>query len=141
MKKLTISMMMILVIVLAACGGKSEEAPSIVGATWQWQSFEDTAGVNDITVSNPASYTLTLNDDGTASIQADCNQVSWPYELNGSGLTFDSLGPSTLAACGEDSLDTQYLDLLANTATFVMSDGNLVLNLKADAGNLVFSPK
>lgn len=80
MKKLTISIMIILTLALAACGRQSE----IVGTTWQWEAFQDTAEVNDLTVPDPENYTLTLNEDGTASIKADCNQVTWTYELDGS---------------------------------------------------------
>jgi len=140
MRKIMISLMLILVFALAACGGQSEGSESIVGTTWKWQSFQDSADTNNITVSNPESYTLTLNEDGTASIKADCNQVSWTYELDGASLTFNTLGPSTLAMCPEDSLDTQYLERLGNTASYVTSEGQLFLNLQADAGNLVFSP-
>lgn len=138
MNKLMISMFLILVFALTACGGQSEE--SIVGTTWQWQAFEDSAGENNITVPDPENYSLTLNEDGTASIKADCNQVSWTYELDGSSLTFNTLGPSTLAMCPEGSLDTQYLERLGNTATYVLSDGQLFLNLKFDSGNMEFSP-
>lgn len=124
----------ILAVLLTACGGMSE----IVGPTWQWEAFQDTAGINDITVSDPENYTITLNEDDTANIQADCNQVIWAYELNGSQLSFDTTGPSTLAMCGEDSLDQQFLEHLGNTATFVIEDDKLYLNLWADAGNMVF---
>ena len=55
-------------------------------------------------------------------------------------LTFNTVGPSTLAACGEDSLDQEYLKRLGDTATYVMADGKLHLNLKMDAGNMVFAP-
>jgi hypothetical protein len=56
----------------------------------------------------------------------------------GNQLTFDTTGPSTMAMCAEGSLDTQYLQRLGATATFVIEDGRLYLNLWADAGNLVF---
>jgi len=134
MKYITISIMIILTFALAACGGKSE----IVGTTWQWEAFQDTAGINDISVSDPENYSLTLNKNGTANIQADCNQVAWTYELDGSQLSFDTTGPSTLAMCAEDSLDQQFLERLGHTATFVIDDGKLYLNLWADAGNMVF---
>ena len=139
MTKLMISLMLILVFALTACGGQSEGSESIAGTTWKWQSFQDSADVNNITVADPENYTLTLNEDGTASIKADCNQVSWTYELDGASLTFNTLGSSTLAMCPEDSLDTQYLERLGNTASYVTSEGQLFLNLKADAGNLVFN--
>jgi len=135
MKKITIlAVFFLLAVLLAACGGNSE----VVGTTWQWEAFQDTAGINDIKVSDPEKYTLTLNQDGTANIQADCNQVTWAYELDGSQLSFDTTGPSTLAMCAEDSLDQQFLERLGQTATFVIEDGILYLNLWADAGNLVF---
>jgi len=87
-----------------------------------------------------AHYTLTLQEDGTAAIVADCNQVSWTYEWVDSHLVFVTMGSGTLAACGEDSLDQEYLKRLRDTATYVMADGKLHLNLKMDAGNLVFAP-
>lgn len=116
----------------------SGEDLEIVGVTWQWEQFQDTAGVNDVEVPSPESYTLTLMPDGTAAIQADCNQVSWTYALEGSSLTFNTLGPSTLAFCGEESLDQQYLMLLGEAATYVTNEGKLVLNLKLDSGNMIF---
>ncbi len=130
----------IMILALAACGGSGAESESITGTTWEWQAFQDTADENNISVPDPANYTLTLNEDGTANIKADCNQVSWPYELDGSSLTFNTLGPSTLAFCPEGSLDTVYLQRLGETATYVTSEGQLFLNMKADAGNMVFSP-
>ena len=135
MRMLTVSFLILVSFALAACsGGKNE----IVGLTWKWEAFQDTAGINDITVSDPENYTLTLNEDGKASIQADCNQVTWTYELDDSQLSFDTTGPSTLAMCAEDSLDQQFLERLGHTATFVIEDGKLYLNLWADAGNMVF---
>jgi heat shock protein HslJ len=145
MKKLNITLMIIVLIALTACGGQGEETSSdtqsIIGITWQWDAFKDSAGENDVDVANPENYTLTLNEDGNASIQADCNQVSWAYELEGNQLSFNTLGPSTLAMCPEDSLDTIYLQRLGETATYVTADGTLFLNLIADAGNMEFSPQ
>jgi len=138
MKILPTSLWVILTFALVACGGGETE---ILGPTWQWEAFQDTAGINDVSVPNPENYTLTLNDDGTASIIADCNQVIWAYELDESRLTFDTTGPSTLAMCPEDSLDQLFVERLGNTVTYVMQDGKLFLNLFADAGNLVFQAK
>ncbi|MGD8804742.1 MAG: META domain-containing protein [Chloroflexota bacterium] len=119
--------------------GPEEAMSNIVGVTWLWQAFQDQAQENDIVVLDPEKYSLTLQDDGTAAIQADCNRVNWSYTLEAGNLTFNTTGPSTLAFCGEDSLDQQFLTLLGNAVTFVVSDGDLVLNLMADAGNMVFA--
>ncbi len=110
----------------------------LIDTLWQWESHT-TYGEETIVVPDPENYTLTLQADGMATIQADCNRVNWTYASAEDRLAFDTLGPSTLAFCGEESLDQQYLALLAETATFVTEDGQLILNLKLDAGNLVFS--
>ena len=108
---------------------------------WEWQEFRDSAEgdeASDIRVPDTARYTLTLRSDDGADIRADCNRLSWTYTLEGSRLTFNTLGPSTLAHCGDESLDQRYLERLGNTATYVLVDGTLYLNLKVDAGNMVF---
>ncbi|MCA9900922.1 MAG: META domain-containing protein [Anaerolineales bacterium] len=110
---------------------------------WQWQAFEDSASgdeSNDITVSNPANYTLELLTDGTYAIQADCNSGGGQYTASGSSLTLEA-GPITLAECGPESLYNLFILRLNEVVTYVIdSDGNLVLNLGADAGNMIFAP-
>ena len=61
---------------------------------------------------DPENYTLIFNEDETFEGQADCNAISGTYS-QASGFTI-TVGPSTTAFCGEDSLDLQFLDLLAN---------------------------
>jgi heat shock protein HslJ len=137
-----------IILTLGACGQKDEEPPAaeeaarLVGAVWQWQEFQDSAEggeAGNIDVPDPARYTLTLRSDDAVDIQADCNRLTWTYTLEGSRLTFNTLGPATTAHCGDESLDQRYLERLGNTATYVIADGKLHLNLKADAGNMVFS--
>lgn len=123
----------------ATSPGPASDVP-LLGTVWQWQAFEDSADgaeSNEFAVSNPAQFTLRL-EAGNAAIRADCNVLSWPYSLDGSSLRFETLGPTTMAYCGDDSLDRRYLELLGNTATYVLVDGMLYLNLRLDAGNLVF---
>lgn len=110
----------------------------ITDILWKWESFQDTAGENNITVDNPDQYTLVFRADGTVTIQADCNSVSGTYTRDGSSLQI-ALGPSTMAFCGENSLDEQFLGKLAGAGTFVMDGDKLVINLMADSGNLVFA--
>jgi heat shock protein HslJ len=84
----------------------SEPEPPIVGTLWQWQEFQDSADGEEarhIRVAEPSAYTLTLAPEGKALIQADCNLVRWTYALDGSRFGFDTLGPGTLAYCGDDA--------------------------------------
>ena len=114
------------------------DTAALVGKTWYWERYDDMAGVNNIVVPDQAQYTLVLNPDGTVNIKADCNQVRGTYQLNGSSLTIQQ-GPSTMAFCGEQSLDQKYLQQLNDVVTYVLNEGKLVLNLKMDAGNMIFA--
>jgi heat shock protein HslJ len=89
-------------------------------------------------VPDPENYVLVLNEDGSANIQADCNQVQWTYTVDGDTITFNTLGPSTLAFCGEDSSDQTFLEKLGMANTWRVEEGRLVLELDEDAGTMVF---
>ncbi len=115
-----------------------EAAADIAGIVWQWTEFQDTAGKNNIVVDNPENYTIAFLADNQVNIKADCNVVNGSYTLDGSSLTIQ-LGPSTRAFCGEESLDQQFLEKLGFAAAYVMDGDNLVMNLQADAGNMVFA--
>ena len=58
--------------------------------------------------------------------------------LEGDSLVI-ALGPSTMAYCGDQLLDQQYLELLSNVDGYGIEDGQLVLKLQADAGRMIFS--
>ncbi|MCL4267192.1 MAG: META domain-containing protein [Anaerolineae bacterium] len=150
-------LMLLLAMMLAACSGTAgseptaepemeattvpaaeETPPTITGILWQWQEFQDSAEENDITVDNPANYNIVFNEDGTYNGQADCNRIAGSYTLDGASLTIQP-GISTMAMCPEGSLDAQFNTFLSNVRTFVMDEDDLVMNLFADAGNMVFS--
>jgi heat shock protein HslJ len=66
-------------------------------------------------VPNPENYTITFNTDGTLTGKADCNSFTGIYSQANGSFTI-KLGATTLAFCGEASLDQQYLALLSNVA-------------------------
>ncbi len=111
--------------------------PSLTGVNWQWVSLTNpvsgTTAVND-----PTRYTVLFNTDGTAAIKADCNNVGASYTADAGSISI-TLGPSTLAACPEDSLDQQYLASLSNAAVYFFQDGDLYLDLTADGGTMQFT--
>lgn len=115
------------------------QAPGeITGIQWQWAQLTETEPASQSVVPDPENYVLVLNADGSASIKADCNQVAWTYTLEGTSLTFNTLGPSTLAFCGEESSDQQYLGLLGKGGTVSLENDRLVLELNDNAGQMVF---
>ncbi len=138
-----------LLLAVAACGGDDDDTGDtddrgagsdnpLIGATWEWQ---ETVGGDDAVVApdDPARYTLAFNDDGTANIQADCNQVVASYSIDETLLTIEP-GPSTMAACEEDSLSDPYIRMLAAASSYEMDGDDLVIALFDDAGTMRFSP-
>lgn len=132
-----------LILNLMADGGDMIFRPSaneLVGSTWGWIEYQDTAGMNDIVVGNPTRYTITFNADGSYSLRADCNRGMGSYTAAESSLSMSGAA-LTRAFCGDDSLDTTFTQRLTEVATYVFDDeGRLVMNLMMDAGNMVFIP-
>ena len=114
MKKIMVfTLVLASLLFLAACGTASS-SDTITGIVWQWTSVKDRVTGEETTVPNPESYTITFNEDGTLEGKADCNNFSGTYsQENGFAIT---LGPTTMAYCGETSMDTQYLQLLGSVA-------------------------
>lgn len=110
----------------------------LVGPVWQWERFIDVAtGANTLDVKDPENYTATFGDDGTVAMKADCNNAAGAYTVDGAKLTV-SIGPVTLAACGPDSLGETFLIDLTSAGTYTIENGQLMIDLMADGGRMVF---
>ena len=110
--------------------------PELVGPVWRWTQSQMNDGMiwePDV----PANYTVQFNPDGQVAIQADCNQVSGSYAVAGSRLSI-TLGPSTLAACGPQSLGDQFLTQLGGAAIYFLQEGSLFIDLLTDGGTMQF---
>jgi heat shock protein HslJ len=110
----------------------------ILDIQWQWTQLVETEPASQSVIADSENYVLVLNADGSANIQADCNQVQWTYTVEGDAISFNTLGPSTLAFCGEDSSDQIFLEKLGMASTWRVEDGRLVLELNENAGTMVF---
>jgi heat shock protein HslJ len=116
----------------------AQELDAILGIQWQWTQLIETQPASQSVIADSENYVLVLNADGSANIQADCNQVQWTYTVEGDTISFNTLGPSTLAYCGEDSSDQIFLEKLGMTSTWRVEDGRLVLELNENAGTMIF---
>jgi len=114
-------------------------AGTLTQGVWLWQRTGYSDG-NTIVCSDPSKYTLAFLDTGLYSVQADCNQGSGAYIVDGSRLTLQP-GPMTRAACPPGSQDTVFLQDLGQVAAYVFDGEDLVLNLAMDSGNMVFSQR
>jgi len=110
--------------------------PSLTGTTWQWASI--TTPVEETDVEDPSRYTILFNQDGTAEVKADCNNVGATYTTDDNNISI-TLGPSTLVACPPDSLDQEFLRNLENAAIYFFEEGDLFLDLFADSGTMRFT--
>lgn len=126
MRRLGVSMVILLLlgmatILAAACYPPATAVPSnaptandITNINWQWMSVTNQTTRETTEVPDPEDYTIIFRDDGTLSGQADCNSFSGTYSQE-SGFAI-TLGAMTMAACGDDSLDAQYVALLGAVA-------------------------
>jgi heat shock protein HslJ len=110
----------------------------LVDIVWQWSDMAETLPASQSVVPDPQNYTLTFLQDNTVSIKADCNVAGGAYMLSDGSLTI-RIGPSTLAFCGEDSLDMIYLASLAKVNAASMEGGRLILHFADDAGRMGFN--
>ena len=126
-------------LLLAACtqATTTPSADSIQGFVWQWTSLTNQSTGESTTVSNPENYTITFNADGTLEGKADCNSFTGAYaQENGLIIT---LGATTMAYCGDTSLDQQYLQLLGSIAAGGPDGaGNLALETAGGEQRMLF---
>lgn len=109
----------------------------LVGTVWQLEQIQYN---NDtlIEANPPSDYTLEFMGDGQISIRTDCNQALGSFTEDGSSVSID-LGPTTLAACGPESVDSEYLQALNSAGIYFFQDEKLFIDLQADTGTMQFS--
>ena len=137
--QLSIGLILIAILVLAACAPAATPATanSITGIVWQWTSVTNQTTKETQTVSAPQNYTITFNTDVTLTGKADCNNFTGTYSTQ-NGFTI-KLGASTMAFCGEASLDQQYLQLLGSVAAGGPDgQGNLALETAGGEQRMLF---
>src|SRR5438034_2600021 len=125
-------------VVLSSCPGVFAQTTDITQGTWLWTRTDYGDG-STVDAADPSLYTLTFLDNGVVTFQADCNTGSGQYMLAGSSLKLQG-GPMTLVACGPGSQDSVFLHDLGQVVSYAFDGEQLVLNLRLDTGNMVFSP-
>ena len=112
------------------------QEPMLTDTLWQLEEIvynNDTMLVPD----DPEAYSIQFFEDGTVAVRADCNVGNGVYDLDSTDLI--TLQAFTLAACGPDSIDDEFRQGLENAAILFFEDGDLLLDLFADAGTMRFS--
>jgi len=133
-----IALSLLMMVALVACAPTAAPTPTntITGIVWQWMSVTSQGATTNVPI--PANYTIIFNTDGTLTGKADCNTFTGVYSQAG-GFTI-KLGASTMAYCGEASLDQQYLHLLSNVAAGGPDGaGGLALETAGGADRMLFN--
>ena len=115
-----------------------DEQDALVGTVWELQQIQ----MNDgqlIVADPPSNYTVEFSDAGQVFIQADCNRAAGAFNLVDGRITI-TLGPTTLAACPDGSIDTQFLQTLGNANLVFFQGDDLFIDLAYDSGTMQFSP-
>lgn len=99
-------------------------ADNITSIKWLWGGYRHSDKYT--LVPNPENYTLAFFSDGTCYVKAECNSGNGSYTLEENNLTIDSTA-ITLMACGPDSMDPEYMGLLADIKSATIDDGQLIL--------------
>ncbi|MBA4159428.1 MAG: META domain-containing protein [Gemmatimonadetes bacterium] len=90
-------------------GEMATAAPALVGVTWRLVEFRSAVGT--VRPERPDQYTLTLQEDGRATLRLDCNRGSGTWTATPEGPDRGSLGMGriamTRALCPPPSMDTQ----------------------------------
>jgi heat shock protein HslJ len=121
--------------------------PPLQGTSWQLvgiQSMDDVQGLKR--PADPSRYTLSLQADGRAVLQLDCNRAtgSWRVEPSADpgngGFRFGPLA-STKALCPAPSLGEPLARQLPFVRGYLLREGRLNLSLLADGGILIWEPR
>jgi heat shock protein HslJ len=150
MVKLSKLMVIVSVLILAACASERGDRPvkstgehrgaaeqKIVGIVWKWQQTlynNDTKAIPP----TPENYTLKLFPDGKVSIRADCNVGGGIFRLDGSRISIE-IRHTTRAACPPESLERTYIRDLNAAAVYSMKGDGMYIDLKYDTGTMQFS--
>lgn len=122
---------------IAISGAQAQDEPMLTGTVWELQRIQYNNDTEAVPM-DPSRYTIEFFEDGNVGVIADCNVVRGTFDPD--STEFITLGASTLAACPPNSIDNEYKQALENAAIYFFEDGNLYMDLFADAGTMMFAP-
>lgn len=116
--------------------GETPGAPVLIGVTWKWQGSTYKDGTK-ATPADSTKYKIQFDADNKVAIKADCNSGGGDYTATATTLKFSPL-ISTLIACPEGSLGTEFMRDLQNAAGYHFDGDSLVIDM-SDGGTMRLS--
>ena len=116
----------------------NRDGPTLGGSVWTWQG---TALRGDRTVPDaPERYTIEFQSDGRVQLRADCNRGGAGYTARSDRSLSITPVATTKIGCPPGSKGTEFARQLADADRYDFVDGNLVLTLKSNGGEMRFAP-
>jgi heat shock protein HslJ len=112
--------------------------PPLTGTVWELQQIQMNDGTL-LSANPPQNYTAEFADDGQVFVQADCNRAIGQFTEASDGRLSVQMGPTTMAACPEGSIGSQFLQAMGNSNLYFFQDEDLFIDLKFDSGTMQFS--
>jgi heat shock protein HslJ len=116
---------------------EAAESP-LTGRVWELQQIQMNDGTL-IVPSSPQHYTAEFADEGEVFIRADCNRSVGQFTVEADSRLTINVGPTTLAACPDGSISSEFLQALGNANLFSFRGEELLIELQFDSGTLLFS--
>jgi heat shock protein HslJ len=118
-----------------AFDAEAAEASGVMGETWQWMGTQ--TPTEQISVDDPAKYTIQFLPGGEAHVQADCNVAGGTYAIEDSHITI-TITVTTLAACPEGSLGDEFIKELNEAVIYLFEGDDLLIDRIYDSGTMRF---
>jgi heat shock protein HslJ len=112
-------------------------ASALIGPVWEWAYTIQHKDGTKIRPPDPKKYTVQFLEPNKLELKADCNLKGGTYSVT-EGLLSIKVTYSTRVACGEGSLEDQFVRYLTDGATFLLRDGDLVIVLKENSSSMQF---
>jgi heat shock protein HslJ len=132
-RRVVVAGLVVATLILGACSA----GDTLTGKAWQWTAWSTVTPAAQEDVADPARYTIEFGSDGTFVATADCNTVSGTYTSTASGGLKIYPGPSTLVACGDDSLSDVFVEKLGLATGYTFFRSEMTIN-QADLGTMTF---
>jgi heat shock protein HslJ len=121
-----------------ATGGEGTADAGLTGTAWVWT---ETLMSDDTTITpvEADAFRLEFGAGGSVSSTTDCNTNAGSYTVDGNRIEID-MQISTMMACPNDAQEAVYIRDLTTVQSYLLADGNLVLELPLDSGSMIFVP-
>ncbi|MEV8466639.1 S41 family peptidase [Fluviibacterium sp. DFM31] len=102
----------------------------LTSTPWRW-TMAATADLEEIEIDASENYEVTLSEDGSYTMQSDCNRITGDWTLEDSMLTMTP-GPATLALCPDPSRGEAFARLMTSSNTIDFNGDDLFIIVEGD---------